>query len=59
MKANKITVTIVIEVLSTDCVPSVAQRALENYSNEMHNGKLVADDGDTVTWKTESKEVNI
>ena len=59
MKTNKITVTITVEVLSTDCIAGLVTKAAEQYTNEFHNGSLTADDGDTVTWKTETKPVEI
>ncbi len=59
MKTNKITVTVTIEVLSTDCVPHLIALAQDNYVKELHNGTLIADDGDTVSWETKSKPVTI
>lgn len=59
MKTNKVTVTITVEVLSTDCVPSMLQKAAQQYGENYHNGSLIADDGDTVTWDTKTKNVQI
>ncbi len=58
MKANKITVTIKMEMLHIDCVAALVQDAVRQIStDENHNGELIASDGDVVSWKTESKEV--
>jgi hypothetical protein len=59
MKANKITVTVIVEVLSIDCVPGLLAQASEQINNEFHNGQLIADDGDTITWNTKSKPVEL
>lgn len=57
MKANKVTVTIKIESLSIDVLRSLLAKVIEQVDEEYENGKLVADDGDTVEWNTERKEV--
>jgi len=59
MKANKVTVTIKVEVLSTDTVLSFVQQMLCQYDREFHNGSLTADDGDTVAWSTKQEEATI
>ena len=57
MKANKVTVTIKVESLSIDVLRSLLAKVIEQVDEEYENGKLVADDGDTVEWNTERKEV--
>ena len=52
MRAQKITVGIITETLSIDSVPSLLVRMMECLGNEMHNGSLTADDGDSITWTT-------
>ena len=60
MKANKITVTIEMEMLHIDCVSALVADALAQIREyEKHNGELIAEDGDTVKWKTKSEEVDI
>lgn len=59
MKAQKFTVTIVIEALSIDSVPSLASQAVEQIRNEMLHGELSASDGDQVIWDTNQKLVNL
>jgi hypothetical protein len=58
MKAIKYTVRIEVEVLSFAVVPGIVGQAVEQIKNEMINGELVADDGDTVRWNTESEGVD-
>ncbi len=52
MKTQKVLVTILVEVLSIDCVPALVAKAVDQISEEFESGKLSADDGDTVTWTT-------
>ena len=53
MKANKVTVTIVVECLHVDAVRAIVSNVLERiHEDDKHEGKLVSDDGDTVEWKT-------
>jgi hypothetical protein len=57
MKAKKMTVTITVEVLDLNVVPAMVDHAVEQIKSEYVDGELTATDGDTVSWKTESKEV--
>jgi hypothetical protein len=57
MKANKVTVTIIVEVLSTDSVPTLISKVADNYYAEFHSGQVTASDGDSVSWITEQKRV--
>lgn len=57
MQATKYTVTIKIEVLSTAVVPGITGQMLAQYRDEMINGKLIADDGDSIEWKTKAEGV--
>lgn len=57
MKATKYTLTIKVEVLSRDSVPALVQDVMNNFQGEATSGNLHLDDGDEVTWKTETKEV--
>jgi len=59
MTTNKITVTVTVEVFSTDCVPAMLVKAANQYAEEYHKGSLTADDGDTVTWDTKSKAIDL
>lgn len=58
MKANKVTVTIVMEALSIDCVGNLVTRAVAQIEEEYHNGELVAEDGDVVRWSTKIEPVS-
>ena len=53
MKAEKVTVTIVIEALHIDSVGGLVNEAVIRINSEFENGKQVASDGDSVDWKTE------
>lgn len=57
MRANKVTVTIVVEALSIDCLPHLVNQAVDHIEREFVDGKLEADDGDTVQWTTKSEAV--
>ena len=57
MKANKVTVTIKAEMLSIDVLASLLMQVIKEVEEEKEKGKLVADDGDTVKWKTKRKAV--
>lgn len=57
MKANKITVTIVVEGLSIDIVRAQLSKVVHEIENEHVSGSLYSDDGDSVEWKTESKPI--
>lgn len=59
MKATKFTLTVTVEVLSMDAAASLLMQAVDQISEEFHNGELTAADGDTVKWKTASKSVGI
>jgi hypothetical protein len=59
MKADKFTVTITVDVLSMDCVAPMAHKAINHISDEIHNGELVACDGDTVKWQTKAEAVEV
>lgn len=60
MKTIKYTVTVQIEVLDMDSVTALldeAKQLIGVVNNDIHNGKLTHNDGDTVQWNTEVKEV--
>ena len=59
MKATKYTVTIVLEALSLDCVNGLVSQALLQMDSEVVNGRLSHDDGDSVSWDVETKDVVI
>ena len=58
MKATKYKVRIEVEVLSLAVVPSIVGQAIGQIKDEMINGELIADDGDTVRWTTEPESVD-
>lgn len=57
MKANKVIVKIKIESLSIDTLRSLLMQVITQLEGEIENGRLIADDGDSVKWKTTRKEV--
>lgn len=57
MKAQKVTVRILIEALSIDCLPGLLTEVIENVRGEKENGELRMQDGDHVAWETERKNV--
>jgi len=57
MKATKRTVTFTIEVLSMDSVLGVLQDAIQQINTEKPSGNLHYEDGDEITWKVVTKEV--
>jgi len=59
MKTRKVTLTIVVEVLSIDAAACKVIEAVEQVRQENNNGQLTSDDGDTVTWNTKYQNVEI
>jgi hypothetical protein len=59
MKANKVVVTITVEALSIDCVPSLIRKAAEQIEDEVTSGQLNHDDGDMVDWSTVLQPVSL
>lgn len=57
MKAQKVTITIVIEGLSVDIAGSMTAKAVEQIEHEFEAGELQADDGDTVRWSVKRETV--
>ena len=57
MKANKVTVKITVEALSIECLHTLLAKVIEQVREEYENGKLTADDGDTVEWETTREAV--
>lgn len=58
MQANKFTVTIEIEVLSLDVVPSMLSEVTDIISHENRTGSLLKEDGDFIKWGTKSERVD-
>jgi len=57
MKAEKITLSITIEALSSDCFYAMLTQVIEQIDQEFLAGKLVAADGDTMVWNTTRTQV--
>ena len=57
MEANKVTVTIKVEVLSIDTVAGLLQDVITQIMREFENGRLVANDGDLIEWDTKRENV--
>lgn len=53
MKANKVVVTIRIEMLSIDVLRTMLATVIEQVENEAESGALLMADGDQVEWLTE------
>lgn len=52
MKAEKVVVTIKVELLHIDALAGTVGRAVSQVDDGMECGHLAADDGDTVSWET-------
>lgn len=59
MQAEKITLTIKIEVLSLDSIAGILQEVIGNIENEKTAGTLRWNDGDEVVWGTEKQPFKI
>jgi len=58
MKASKVVVSIKVETLSVDAVPSKLYEMIKALDeNENTSGCLNSDDGDSVQWSTETKQI--
>jgi len=58
MKANKVTVAIKIEALDIAVTQGLVSQAVCQIEAGYEEGKLMADDGDTVEWKTSREPVS-
>jgi len=52
MKAQKVTITITVEVLAVEAATGLVNQALQRIDAEYEHGLLMANDGDTVRWET-------
>lgn len=59
MKAQKVTVTIKVECLSIDVISNLLTEAVKQIDKEYESGKLSANDGDSIEWDTQRKDVEI
>lgn len=59
MKATKQTLQVTVEVLDTESAHFMIEKMLSLYDDTVLSGELVMLDGDTITWTTVSKEVDI
>lgn len=59
MKATKQTLQVTVEILDTASVHFMIEKMLSLYDDSVLSGELVMLDGDTITWETNIKEVNI
>ena len=59
MKANKITMTLKVEVLSMDSIPALLCDVANEIYQETVAGSLTKDDGDTVSWDFKRTQVTI
>jgi hypothetical protein len=57
MKANKVTVTITVEVLDIDSAPASIHDCARAIHDQNPHGELTSVDGDTVKWETKTEEV--
>lgn len=57
MKADKVTVTIVIESLSVEVVRNMVSHAVESMNCGAECGRLEMSDGDSVEWSTSRENV--
>ena len=59
MKVDKITMSIMIEVMDLRSIEALLLRLTSTLDNEFTRGQLVADDGDTITWDYDTKRLDI
>jgi hypothetical protein len=57
MKAQKVVVTVRVEVLAVEVAPAMICKAMQQMADEVQEGKLVMADGDTVEWDTVHNDV--
>jgi hypothetical protein len=58
MQATKFTVTVEIEVLSLEVVPSLLCEVTDNIRAENRSGSLLKEDGDHIQWGVKSERVD-
>jgi len=59
MKANKITMTLKVEVLSMDAIPALLGDVANEIRQETVSGTLTKEDGDTASWDFKRTQVTI
>ena len=59
MKVDKITMSIMIEVMDLKSIEALLLRLTNTLDNEFTRGQLVADDGDTITWDYDTKRLEV
>lgn len=57
MQATKYSLTIEASALSKDVFYALVVKALEEMDNEIPNGRLSYDDGDSVMWNIDEERV--
>jgi len=57
MKAQKVTLTVKVEALHIDSTPALLAEVANRIRGEFPHGQLTSEDGDTVTWSTETENV--
>jgi len=57
MRAEKVTVTLQIDVLSIDSVPALLYEAAEHIRSEIEHAIITKSDGDTIDWDISRKPV--
>ena len=59
MKIQKVTINIKVEVLHIDSAKAVILDVVSALSEENHHGQLIKEDGDTISWSTKYKTMEI
>ena len=59
MKMEKITLTVIVEVLDIHSAPALINEAVQSIHNDVINGDLNKTDGDRVYWETNKENVVI
>lgn len=57
MKATKYIFKVECEALSMDCMAALLMQVVNALQEEAHKGQIGMEDGDQVTWTTDSKAV--
>ena len=59
MKANNITLTVIVEVLSIDSITALLVEVARNIDDENTRGSLIKGDGDSISWDYAEKAVEV
>ena len=59
MKTNKVTLVITVQTFHVDSMPQLINQMNSLFHSEFESGQLIQSDGDTITWKKTTEEIEL